>query len=77
MNANRFIETLRNHSEQPLLFQVSSGAIVQGGFHVTEIKNASYRNDRLWQQPFILGGSDRPALGPGRGDQRRRAHDRR
>ena len=42
MNVSQFLEEIEAHGDRPLLFEYKSGEVVQGGYHVTEIKNASY-----------------------------------
>ena len=42
MNVSQFLEAIEAHGDRPLLFEYKSGEVVQGGYHVTEIKNASY-----------------------------------
>ena len=42
MQVKEFLEQVKNHGEQPILFELSPGKVVQGGYHVTEIKNSSY-----------------------------------
>ena len=42
MQVTEFLEKVQAHPELPLLFEFSPGRIVQGGYHVTEIKNAGY-----------------------------------
>lgn len=42
MNVTQFLEAIEAHGDRPLLFEYKSGEVVQGGYHVTEIKNATY-----------------------------------
>lgn len=42
MLVNEFIQTLAQYPEQPLLFEFRPGETVKGGYHVTEIKNATF-----------------------------------
>ena len=42
MQVSDFLEKVDRYGDLPLLFELSSGHVVQGGYHVTEIKNASY-----------------------------------
>ncbi len=42
MKVNDFLTAIRNNSDSPLLFEIKPGLVVQGGYHVTEIKNAQY-----------------------------------
>jgi hypothetical protein len=42
MQVTKFLEKIQNSPELPLLFEFGQGNVVQGGYHVTEIKNAGY-----------------------------------
>lgn len=42
MKVKDFLAAVRNSSGNPLLFEFKPGHVVQGGYHVTEIKNAQY-----------------------------------
>lgn len=42
MQVKEFLQKIKTHADQPLLFEYAGGQVVQGGYHVTEIKNASY-----------------------------------
>lgn len=42
MNVKDFLTAVKNSSDSPLLFEIEPGSVVQGGYHVTEIKNAQY-----------------------------------
>lgn len=42
MQVKEFLQQVEAHSDRPLLFEYGAGRIVQGGYHVTEIKNASF-----------------------------------
>lgn len=37
-----FLNTIKEYGDLPLLFQYRNDAVVQGGYHVTEIKNATF-----------------------------------
>lgn len=42
MQVKEFLQKIKTQADQPLLFELGAGQVVQGGYHVTEIKNASY-----------------------------------
>lgn len=42
MKAKKFIQTIEKNSDLPVLFQYGDQKVVAHGYHVTEIKNASY-----------------------------------
>ena len=42
MQVQTFLDTIQANNQLPLLFDYGNGRIVKGGYHVTEIKNASY-----------------------------------
>lgn len=42
MQVQDFLDKVADHSDLPLLFELNDGRVVQGGYHVTEIKNATY-----------------------------------
>ncbi len=42
MKVKDFLAAVKDRSESPLLFEFKPGFVVQGGYHVTEIKNAQY-----------------------------------
>ena len=42
MQVTEFLEKVQANPELPLLFEFTPGHVVQGGYHVTEIKNAGY-----------------------------------
>ncbi len=42
MQVRDFLQKIKEQGEQPILFEITAGQVVQGGYHVTEIKNASY-----------------------------------
>ena len=42
MQVREFLQKIETEANQPLLFEFAAGQVVQGGYHVTEIKNASY-----------------------------------
>ncbi|MEM9776814.1 MAG: DUF6428 family protein [Chloroflexota bacterium] len=37
-----FLTHLKGSENQPLLFEIGPGDVVQGGYHITEIKNSTY-----------------------------------
>ncbi len=37
-----FLDAVQEHEGLPLLFELSGGRVIQGGYHVSEIKNATY-----------------------------------
>ncbi len=42
MQVSKFLEIVREQNNLPMLFEFRPGSIVPGGYHVTEIKNATY-----------------------------------
>lgn len=42
MQVTEFLQKLNNGNGQPLLFEYADGQVVQGGYHITEIKNAGF-----------------------------------
>lgn len=42
MQVKQFLEQIEEMGERPLLFEYQPGRFIQGGFHVTEIKNATF-----------------------------------
>ncbi|MEM7332653.1 MAG: DUF6428 family protein [Chloroflexota bacterium] len=42
MQVQQFLDAIEANHELPLLFDYGNGKIVQGGYHVTEIKNATF-----------------------------------
>ncbi len=42
MQVQQFLDLIEANNELPLLFDYGNGKIVQGGYHVTEIKNATF-----------------------------------
>lgn len=59
MQVTEFLKTVQAHPELPLLFEFRPGQSVQGGYHVTEIKNASYETIdcgnslHTWQEVIV------------------------
>ena len=41
MKVKDFLAAVDNRSELPLVFEFKPGSFVQGGYHVTEIKNTT------------------------------------
>lgn len=42
MQVSDFLTYLKTAENKPILFEIAPGDIVQGGYHVTEIKNSTY-----------------------------------
>lgn len=42
MQVQQFLDLIEANNELPILFEYGSGKVVQGGYHVTEIKNATF-----------------------------------
>lgn len=42
MKVKDFLAAVKDRSDNPLVFEFKPGSVVQGGYHVTEIKNAQY-----------------------------------
>ncbi len=42
MQVKEFLQKVQSHSDLPVLFEYGTSQVVQGGYHVTEIKNASF-----------------------------------
>ena len=42
MLVSEFLNQLKDQESQPVLFEYAPGRVVQGGYHVTEIKNSTY-----------------------------------
>ncbi|MEM8861282.1 MAG: DUF6428 family protein [Chloroflexota bacterium] len=42
MLVSEFLDLIKNQENQPMLFEYAPGRVVQGGYHVTEIKNSTY-----------------------------------
>lgn len=59
MLVKKFLQNLENHPDQPLLFEYALGKTVPGGYHVTEIKNASFETIdcgnslHTWQEVIV------------------------
>ncbi len=59
MKVEQFIQTIANNPALPVRFQYGDGKVVQGGYHVTEIKNANYETIdcgnslHTWQEVIV------------------------
>lgn len=42
MQVQEFLQQIKAQNDQPLLFEFEAGQVVQGGYHVTEIKNTNH-----------------------------------
>ena len=68
MQVQQFLDLIEANNDRPLLFDYGNGKIVQGGYHVTEIKNATFNTidcgNSLHRWKEVRQNSVQSAAGP-------------